>query len=349
MAYDNICKYLAEQYPAEFVRWLSGEEVTEISVLKTELSVEPIRADSLTLLQTANKILHLEFQTSPTFNPPLPFRMLDYWVRLKRLYWCPIEQVVIFLKSTSSDSVFISEFSDTNTSHRYRVIRLWEQDPATLLANPALLPFATLARSDAPNTLLERVAAQIDRIEEPRQRGNLAACAEVLAGLRFDKDFIRQLFREEVMRESVIYQDILQKGRQEGRQEGKQEEALILLIRQLTRRFGEVEPQLQERVRGLSLAHLEELGEALLDFETVTDLAVWLDEHQPESLLMRQLRSRLGEVDPQLQERVRGLSLPQLEELGEALLDFETVADLAVWLDEHHSQENGDRSSPPSS
>jgi predicted transposase YdaD len=233
------------------------------------------------------------------------------------------------------------------------VIRLWEQDPAPLLANSALLPLATLARSDAPNTLLEQIAAQLDRIEEPRQRENLAACAEVLAGLRFDKDFISQLFRKEVMRESVIYQDILQKGRQEGRQEGreegKQEEAILLLTRLLTRRFGTTDPQLQEQVRGLSLTQLEELSEALFDFETLTDLARWLNKRQLESLLIRQLTRRLGEVDSQLQERVRDLSMAQLGELGEALLDFETVTDFAVWLDEHQSEENGDRSSPPSS
>ncbi len=290
MAYDNICKYLAEQYPSEFVHWLSGEEATEITVLKTELSVEPIRADSLTLLQTANRILHLEFQTLPGSNPPLPFRMLDYWVRLKRLYGCPVEQVVIFLKSTTSETVFTDQFEDTNTRHRYRVIRLWEEDPTPLLANPALLPFAALARSDAPNTLLEQVATQIDRIEEPRQRGNLAACVEVLAGLRFNQDLIHQLFREELMQESVIYQDILQKGlqqglqqgKQEGLQQGKQEEALSLIMRLLTRRFGEIDSQLQERVQRLSLVQLEELSEALLDFEAVTDLTVWLDEYQTE-------------------------------------------------------------------
>ena len=284
MAYDNICKYLAEEYPAEFVRWLSGEETSasDITVLKTELSVEPIRADSLTLLQTANQILHIEFQTLPSSNPPLPFRMLDYWVRLKRLYWCPVEQVVIFLKSTNSETVFVSQFTDTNTTHRYRVIRIWEQDPAPLLTNPALLPFASLARSDSPTTLLEQVAAQVDRIEEPRKRGSLAACVEVLAGLRFDKDFIRQLFTEELMQESVIYQDILQKGLQQGLQQGRQEEALSLLMRQLTRRFGKVDPQWQERVRGLSLVQLEELSEALLDFERVTDLTIWLDDHQLE-------------------------------------------------------------------
>ena len=282
MAYDNICKYLAEEYPTEFARWLLAEEITDIQVLKTELSVEPIRADSLTLLQTANQILHLEFQTLPASTPPLPFRMLDYWVRLKRQYWCPIEQVVIFLKSTSVDAVFTEQFADTNTSHRYRVIRLWEQDPTPLLANPALLPLAALARSDSPNTLLEQVAAQIDRIEEPRQRGNLAACVEVLAGLRFDIDLIRQLFREEVMRESVVYQDILQKGLQQGLQQGRQQGEVTLILRLLNRRFGEVDPQWQERIQGLSIPQLEELSLALLDFEAVTDLASWLDEHQPQ-------------------------------------------------------------------
>ncbi|WP_349262605.1 DUF4351 domain-containing protein, partial [Allocoleopsis sp.] len=56
-----------------------------------------------------------------------------------------------------------------------------------------------------------------------------------------------------------------------------------LLIRQLTRRFGEINPHLQEQIRSLWLEQLEELGEALLDFETATDLAIWLDKRQLES------------------------------------------------------------------
>jgi predicted transposase YdaD len=38
--------------------------------------------------------------------------------------------------------------------------------------------------------------------------------------LRFEKDIIQQLFPEEIMRESLIYQDILQKGKWEEKQEG---------------------------------------------------------------------------------------------------------------------------------
>lgn len=92
-----------------------------------------------------------------------------------------------------------------NTQHRYQVVRLWEQDSAPLLATPALLPFAALARTDSPATLLEQVAAQIDMIEEPDEQRNISACVEVLASLRFDKDFIQRFLREELMRESPIW------------------------------------------------------------------------------------------------------------------------------------------------
>lgn len=96
MSFDNICKYLATEYPAAFVRWLLNYDANDIQILPTELKLDPIRADTLILLQTNNQILHLEVQTLPTSVPSLPLRMLDYWVSLYRQYDCPIEQVVIF-------------------------------------------------------------------------------------------------------------------------------------------------------------------------------------------------------------------------------------------------------------
>ncbi|MEW5859891.1 MAG: DUF4351 domain-containing protein [Cyanobacteriota bacterium] len=272
MSYDNVCKYLAEQYPEQFASWLLSSDISGIQVLKTELPVEPIRADSVTFLQTTNQILHLEFQTLPTSNPPLPFRMLKYWTRLYDEYRCDIEQVVIFLKSTTSETVYINQFESRNTRHRYRIIRLWEQDPQPLLANAALLPLATLARTDSPRALLEQVALQVATIEETQQRQNVSACAELLAGLRFEKDLISQLFREEIMQESVIYQDILQKGQQRGE--------VALIMRQLTRRFGAIAPELQTKIQQLSIPQLEDLGEALLDFSSVNDLIAWLETQE---------------------------------------------------------------------
>jgi hypothetical protein len=61
-----------------------------------------------------------------------------------------------------------------------------------------------------------------------------------------------------------------------GRLEGRRQEALSLVLRLLARRVGEIEPPLQERIQELALTEIEELGEALLDFSSQTDLESWL-------------------------------------------------------------------------
>ena len=159
MAYDNVLKRLAAEYPAALVQWLLAIAAADVELLPTELSLEPVRSDAVYFLPQRGQILHLEFQTEPRSTPPLPLRMLDYFVRLYRQYSCPIEQVVIFLNPTSSQVVFTEQFAEGNTVHRYRVMRMWEKDAAPLLANPGLLPLAVLAQTDSPITLLEQVAA----------------------------------------------------------------------------------------------------------------------------------------------------------------------------------------------
>ena len=131
------------------------------------------------------------------------------------------------------------------------------------------------------------------------------------------------------MRESVIYQDILQRGlqqgRKEGKQEGRQEGEVALILRLLKRRVGEIDPMLQEQIRGLSTLALEELAEALLDFSNVADLMAWFAQQERRegqvNLILRQLTQRLGEVDSSLIEQIRRLSSEQLEALGIALLE----------------------------
>jgi predicted transposase YdaD len=117
--------------------------------------------------------------------------MLDYYTRLKRQYWCEIEQVMIFLQATTSEMVFNSQYVDTNTIHKYRVIRMWEEEAALLLANPALLPLATLAKSDSPENLLTQVAGAVNTIESKKARDNISVCTQLLAGLRFNRNLLK--------------------------------------------------------------------------------------------------------------------------------------------------------------
>jgi predicted transposase YdaD len=277
--YDNLCKILAETYPHDFARWLLNQEPQQIKILKTELSIEPIRADSVTFMQTENRILHIEFQTTIQSQTPIALRMLDYYVRLTRKYQVPVTQVVIFLQETRDDIAFIEEYISEVTTHRYRVIRMWEQDSEVFLSNLALLPLAPLTRTDSAYLLLSQVAEEIARISDMDIRRNTAAYTEILAGLKFEKDFIRQLLSEEMMQESVIYQDILLKGEQRGEKKGEQKEAFRFLQRQLNRRFGEIDSSIIERLRILSTEQLEVLGEEFLDFANVSDLVTWLEQN----------------------------------------------------------------------
>lgn len=68
-----------------------------------------------------------------------------------------------------------------------------------------------------------------------------------------------------------------QQGIEQGLQQGRQREALSLILRQLNRRLSGIAPDLEAKIRDLSVERLEELGEALLDFSNVDDLVNWLD------------------------------------------------------------------------
>ncbi len=50
------------------------------------------------------------------------------------------------------------------------------------------------------------------------------------------------------------------------------------------------------------------------------------------SIVIRLLKHKFGELSPDLQAQIQQLSSPQLEDLSEALLDFEQLEDLTAWL-----------------
>lgn len=68
-------------------------------------------------------------------------------------------------------------------------------------------------------------------------------------------------------------------GREEGRAEGIQEGKESLVTRLITRRFGEVSSELHGKLDKLSPEQLDDLGVALFDFKTSTDLNTWLTQH----------------------------------------------------------------------
>ena len=268
--YDNICKFLAENYSSDFARWVFGEPKGLTTLSPTELFVEPIRADALILLQSSDVVLHLEFQTQP--DEAIPFRMADYRLRVHRRYPNKdMRQLVIYLKSTGSDLVRQNTFNISGMRHEFEVIRLWELPYSDLLQFPGLLPLAILGRTDDRTQTLREIGSLIDNLGDRREQSNIAAATSLLAGLVLKKDVISAVLREEIMQDSVIYQDIKAQGVQEGK--------AGLVLRQLKRRLGEIEAKDEIRINGLSVEQLEALGDALLDFSRYNDLSIWLNNN----------------------------------------------------------------------
>ncbi|MFZ9753735.1 MAG: DUF4351 domain-containing protein, partial [Cyanobium sp.] len=97
------------------------------------------------------------------------------------------------------------------------------------------------------------------------------------------------------LRHTRAVQEILEEGRLEGRLEGRQE------------------GRLEGREEGLEAGR----------------------QQQAAALAIRLLTRRLGTLDVGSRERLSSLTLQQLEQLAEDLLDFRGPADLQAWFDNH--------------
>ncbi|MCA2577233.1 MAG: Rpn family recombination-promoting nuclease/putative transposase [Microcystis sp. M41BS1] len=89
--------------------------------------------------------------------------------------------------------------------------------------------------------MLSLVSRSLETIPEKQVQSNLAAATSILAGLVLNRETIKKILRRDIMRESVIYQDILEegeeKGLQKGLQAGKEEKARQIALKMLSAGF----------------------------------------------------------------------------------------------------------------
>jgi predicted transposase/invertase (TIGR01784 family) len=218
--YDNTCKFLVENFSKDFATWLLGKPIELTKLEPSELASDPIRADSVILLESAEIIVHLEFQTQT--DDTIPYRMANYWLRLYGKY--PnreIHQTVIYLRPTNSRLAYQTSFSSTKLNHEFNVIRLWEQPTEIFQQYQGLLPLAVLTNTTNPEATLRDIAKLIDNIEDQKVKIDVTAATSIISGLALNKEIIQRLLRSEIMKESVIYQEILLEGLIEGKAQGE--------------------------------------------------------------------------------------------------------------------------------
>ncbi|NWJ95903.1 MAG: DUF4351 domain-containing protein [Chloroflexi bacterium] len=257
-------------------------------------------------------LIHLEIQgyADPTFAQ----RMFIYNYRLFDRYFQPkgidpgsagrLDKVVSLAVLTDGNKRYhpkrflIKEWG-FELSFKFPSVKLlkYNENWAALEANPNPFAIVTMAvlrmhqdKRKPPEERLNTKLGLTRRLYERRYSRQ-----EIIDLYRFIDNIIRlpeeldQEFRREVTRyeeeermpyvssiERLGREDGLKEGLEKGRQEGKQEGTVTLILRQLKRRFGEQAPEVERELSVLSLAQLEELGEAILDFSNQIDLALWL-------------------------------------------------------------------------
>jgi predicted transposase YdaD len=70
----------------------------------------------------------------------------------------------------------------------------------------------------------------------------------------------------------------MERGIERGRQEAIVKEK-DLIVRQIKRKVGNIDMELENRVKSLNIEVIEVLAEAIFDLDTVEDLQNWLDKH----------------------------------------------------------------------
>ena len=238
--FDAISKHLIQTYPNDFASFTLGREDVEVlAVIDTEqLTVEAHQTDSLIRVRMDDEevLVHNEFQTTDSTNPPMPRRMAGYIGHAIRQYGLPIYSNVIYLRPDAGrrdPGYYVQERSGYPIAIHYRVIRLIEIEGEHVLESgqSGLIPFTPLMKPPermASDAWLQQCihTARTRRIARTYRADYLAGMV-ALSELVYESETISGIiFKEGIMdliRESSLFQSLTQQSREEAREQGLEE------------------------------------------------------------------------------------------------------------------------------
>jgi predicted transposase YdaD len=272
--------------PDAWARWVTQQaDVIALEILGSEFQWVSREND---VLMKVRSPIHGEFlilnELQLRYTDKMPLRMRAYAALAQERYGLPVYPVLVNILPPPSTVVvsnrFESNFLGLQARQDYCVINLWEVEAETVFEQSldTLLPFVPILKNGGNQQTVRRALVQLQQNEELVELESLLG---FFASFVLDTELVGQIMRWDmtVLRESPWYQEIRQEGRQEGEQTGVFKGEQSLILRQLTRRIGEVVPERRSQVQALSLTQLEALGEALLDFSEPADLDEWLRSH----------------------------------------------------------------------
>jgi Domain of unknown function (DUF4351) len=230
-------------------------------------------------------VVNCEHQSSTQAN--FHRRMFFYFAQLHRKYLQPVYPIALFS--------FDEPYRPERDSYQVRVPGLQVMDFNFLTIQLNRLDWKAFLTQPNPVAAALMAKMEIDPEDRPRVK---VECLRMIANLKLDKartflisgfidNYLRlnpieqQQFQVEVdkiklpqERENVM--ELTTSWKEEGIVQGRELGERSLVIRQLTRKLGNLSPEFVAQVNGLSIDRVEALAEDLLDFTSVGDLERWL-------------------------------------------------------------------------
>jgi predicted transposase/invertase (TIGR01784 family) len=181
-------------------------------------------------------------------------------------------QTVIIYPTRSTEQSNFQPYHDLLSGDRIHRIYLNELgNIRTLPIWVALMALTTLDESQAPAEA--KYLLQRNITEQPSSQAIIELVTTIMV-YKFEQLNQREveIMLDITLQETRVYREI----KAEGLEQGRSQEAINLVIRQLTKRFGEISGEIRSSISSLPLTVVEDLSEALLDFTDLSDLNVWL-------------------------------------------------------------------------
>ncbi len=275
--FDAASKHMVQAHPADFNDLADLPKGTSIRIVDADLSTISAAADKLILVDGPDPYAaHHEIQSGP--RPNLDLDMLFYNVLGRRILGVPGKSVVTALRPSAISGATGGVFDTKDAQHKlefsYKIIRVWELPPDRLLRGGIgtlpLAPISAVTEAQLP-AVIDAVARRIEAEAAPQEAPELWACTHILMGIRWPRQLIHQVLKgARQMKDSVIYQEILEEGMEKGFEKGVEKgqvaEVRKLLLRQGAKKLGIPDPSTHSQIEAINdLEILEALSDRVVD------------------------------------------------------------------------------------
>lgn len=225
--------------------------------------------------------MHVESQAGPETD--FAGRMFRYFARLHEKHGLPVYPVALFSfdrPRRQEPDTYRLEFPDLAVlTFRFRVVQLNRLDWHNFVerTNPiaaALMAKMRMEPMDRPAVKLTCLSVLARLQLDPARRALISGFVDTYLRLTIEEE---QTFQQELRKFEPPQREQVMEIVTSWMEKGQRQEALSLVLRLVRRRFHCLNADTEARLGSLALDQLEQLAEALLDFQTPSDLTTWLD------------------------------------------------------------------------